>query len=160
MSSFSNIAMKSASRIVLLALALAGTRAMAQQPVPARAGATVTLSLDDALRLVQTASQTIEVARADLLRARGWTYREMEESGVLLPVIEAACEYRRPARYDDEVAIRTTAEIVSPVRMTFNYEITVKGEAGVAAIGHTTHAATDLKGKPCRIPARVLEVFA
>ena len=44
-----------------------------------------------------------EVARADLLRTLGWTYREMEEAGVLLPVIEAHCEYRRPARYDDEV---------------------------------------------------------
>ena len=46
-----------------------------------------------------------EVGRTDLLRGLGWTYREMEESGVMLPVIEAHCEYRRPARYDDPLIV-------------------------------------------------------
>ena len=42
----------------------------------------------------------------------GWTYREMEdEDGTMLPVIEAHCEYRQPARYDDEIEIRTTGEL-------------------------------------------------
>ena len=58
-----------------------------------------------------------EVARTDLLRTLGWTYREMEDSGVMLPVIDAHCEYRRPARYDDEVEVRTTGRLTSPVRM-------------------------------------------
>jgi len=101
-----------------------------------------------------------EVARADLLRSLGWTYREMEESGVFLPVIEAHCEYRRSARYDDEVEIRTTGSVVSPVRMTFEYRISIKGQAGVAAVGRTSHAATSADGRPCRLPARVREVFA
>ena len=55
-----------------------------------------------------------EVARTDLLRTLGWTYREMEDSGVLLPVIDAQCEYRRPARYDDEVEVRATGRLTSP----------------------------------------------
>ena len=76
-----------------------------------------------------------EVARADLMRTLGWTYREMEESGVFLPVIEAQCEYRRPARYDDEIEIRTTGTVVSAVRMTFEYRIHIKGQPGVAAVG-------------------------
>ena len=101
-----------------------------------------------------------EVARADLLRSLGWTYREMEESGVILPVIEAHCEYKRPARYDDEIEIRTSASIESPVRMTFTYQISIKGEAGVAAVGHTCHAATTPEGRPCRLPDRVRELFA
>lgn len=104
-----------------------------------------------------------EVARADLMRSMGWTYRQMEESGVILPVIEAHCEYKRPARYDDEIEVRTTASIESPVRMTFTYEISIKhdrGEAVVAATGHTCHAATTPEGKPCRLPDRVREVFA
>ena len=42
-----------------------------------------------------------EVARCDLLRALGSTYRDLEARGVMLPVIEARCEYRTPARYDD-----------------------------------------------------------
>ena len=101
-----------------------------------------------------------EVARADLLRSLGWTYREMEESGVLLPVIDAHCEYRRPARYDDEVEIHTTGSLVSPIRMTFTYRITLKGQDALIASGRTIHAATTTDGRPCRLPARVREVFA
>src|SRR5262245_20648319 len=48
-----------------------------------------------------------EVARTDLLRAAGWTYRGLEADGFALPVIEAHCDYRKPALYDDEIDIRT-----------------------------------------------------
>jgi acyl-CoA thioester hydrolase len=101
-----------------------------------------------------------EVARTDLLRTLGWTYREMEDSGVLLPVIEAHCEYRRPARYDDEIEIRTEGQLTSPVRMEFQYEVSVKGQAGLTASGHTAHAATGRDGRPCRLPERIRGVFA
>jgi acyl-CoA thioester hydrolase len=100
-----------------------------------------------------------EVARADLLRSLGWTYREMEAAGVSLPVIEAHCEYARPARYDDEIEIRTEGEMVSPVRMRFNYTVRRQADQVVAAHGHTVHAAVDASGRPCRLPARVREVF-
>jgi acyl-CoA thioester hydrolase len=101
-----------------------------------------------------------EVARADLLRTLGWTYREMEDTGVFLPVIDAQCEYRRSARYDDEVEIRTTGRLISPVRMEFQYEVFVKGQSDAAAVGRTIHAATGPDGRPCRLPGRVREVFA
>ena len=101
-----------------------------------------------------------EVARADLLRTQGWSYREMEHSGVSLPVIEAHCEYRRAARYDDELEVRTVGRVLSPVRMEFNYEVVRLEDGLVAATGRTVHAALDTNGKPCRLPARVREVFA
>jgi acyl-CoA thioester hydrolase len=101
-----------------------------------------------------------EVARADLLRSLGWTYREMEEAGIILPVIEAHCEYRRPARYDDEIEVRTEGQIVSPVRMKFTYTVLRRADAVVSAEGYTLHAAVDSNGRPCRLPARVREVFA
>ena len=101
-----------------------------------------------------------EVARTDLLRTLGWTYREMELSGVSLPVIEAHCEYARPARYDDEIEIRTTGRMLSPVRMEFNYEVRLTTDAAVAATGRTTHASVDQSGRPCRMPERVREAFA
>ena len=101
-----------------------------------------------------------EVARADLLRSRGWTYREMEAAGVSLPVIEAHCEYARPARYDDEIEIRTEGQMVSPVRMRFDYTVVRRADQVVAAQGHTLHAAVDASGRPCRLPARVREVFS
>ena len=101
-----------------------------------------------------------EVARADLLRNLGWSYREMEHSGVSLPVIEAHCDYRRAARYDDELEIRTLGRLLSPVRMEFTYEVRGREDGLVAATGRTVHAAMDLRGKPCRLPERVREVFA
>ena len=101
-----------------------------------------------------------EVARADLLRALGWTYNEMEASGVSLPVIEAQCEYQRPARYDDEIEVRTEGEMVSAVRMRFTYTVVRRADDVVSARGYTVHAALDRAGRPCRLPARIKQVFA
>lgn len=100
-----------------------------------------------------------EVARADLLRTLGWTYREMEESGVGLPVIEARCEYRAPARYDDEIVILTEGWLRSPVRMEFRYRISRKADGVVSAEGMTMHAAVGNDGRPCRLPARIRNAF-
>jgi len=101
-----------------------------------------------------------EIARAELLREHGWSCRDMEESGVILPVIEAHCEYRRPARYDDQVEVQATGRLTSPVRMEFLYEVAVKGQAGIVATGRTTHAALSRDGRPCRVPDRIREAFA
>ena len=59
----------------------------------------------------------------------------------MLPVIEAHCEYQRPARYDDEIEVRTEGVMLSPVRMKFNYTIVRREDQSVAASGHTVHAA-------------------
>ena len=101
-----------------------------------------------------------EVARADLLRGAGWTYREMEAAGVMLPVVEASCEYRRPARYDEEIEIRTEGRLCSPVRMEFVYDVVLKSTNERAASGRTLHAALGSDGRPCRLPDRIREVFA
>jgi acyl-CoA thioester hydrolase len=101
-----------------------------------------------------------EVARADLLRSRGWSYRDMEHAGVSLPVIEAHCEYHRPARYDDELEIRTEGRMLSPVRMEFTYQVRLGPEQTLAASGRTVHAALDASGRPRRLPVRIREVFA
>jgi acyl-CoA thioester hydrolase len=100
-----------------------------------------------------------EVARTDLLRSLGWTYREMETSGVFLPVIEAHCHYRRSARYDDELEVKAVGILMSPVRMSFDYEVFVKGSPEAVANGRTVHAALDREGRPCRLPSRVREAF-
>jgi acyl-CoA thioester hydrolase len=100
-----------------------------------------------------------EVARADLLRSLGWTYREMEESGVTLPVIEARCQYKAPARYDDEIVIRTEGWMRSPVRMEFAYTVARRADEVVSAAGITVHAALGRDGRPCRLPDRIREAF-
>lgn len=96
-----------------------------------------------------------EVGRTEWLRDSGWTYREMEVDGVSLPVIEAHAEYRRPARYDDDIRISTRMRVLTPVRVRFDYEVWRDGEDSPLATGHTVHAALDANGRPCRLPARV-----
>jgi len=100
-----------------------------------------------------------EVARVEWLRQGGWSYRDMEHDGTALPVIEAHCEYRQPARYDDEIEIAARATLLTPVRIRFDYEVVRVAEGSLAALGHTVHAAVDAGGKPCRLPPRVREML-
>ena len=100
-----------------------------------------------------------EVGRTDLLRQLGWTYREMEKTGVRLPVIEVECTYRSPARYDDEIEVRTTGRLLSGVRVEFTYEAVVLPGGVSSAVGVTRHAALNVNGRPCRLPERIREAF-
>ena len=100
-----------------------------------------------------------EVGRTDLLRSAGWSYRMMEQEGLALPVIEAHCTYRQPARYDDELEVRTLGRILTPVRVHFEYSLLRVGEDAPLAVGHTVHAALGTDGRPRRLPAAVLELL-
>jgi acyl-CoA thioester hydrolase len=100
-----------------------------------------------------------EVGRTDLLRDQGWSYRDMEHQGLLLPVLEAHCEYRRPAKYDDEIEIRTAALLLSPVRIRFDYELVRPGDEELLAGGHTVHAVLDQSGRPTRLPEPIRQLL-
>jgi acyl-CoA thioester hydrolase len=101
-----------------------------------------------------------EVGRTDWLRETGWSYREMEADGYSLPVIEARCTYHESARYDDEIEVRTTSTLASPVRIQFLYEVVRAADGTKLASGMTTHAALDRSGRPCRLPDRVRTLFS
>jgi acyl-CoA thioester hydrolase len=133
------------------------------RPVPtSRSTVRVRYAETDKMGVVYYANYFVwfEVARADLLRSLGWSYREMEYSGVSLPVIEAHCAYHRAARYDDELEVSAEARLLSPVRMEFTYQVRRVHDATLSASGKTVHAALDASGRPCRLPARLQEVFA
>jgi acyl-CoA thioester hydrolase len=101
-----------------------------------------------------------EVGRTDLLREHGWSYRNMEADGYALPVVEAHCQYAHPARYDDELDVRTTGTLLSPVRVRFDYEVVrADNTETVIASGHTVHAVLDAAGRPRRLPERVRELL-
>ena len=100
-----------------------------------------------------------EVGRTDLLRREGWSYREMESNGFALPVVEAHCAYRQSARYDDELDIRTSGLMLSPVRVRFDYAVVRANDGIVLAEGHTVHASLDPTGRPRRLPEPMLNLF-
>jgi acyl-CoA thioester hydrolase len=83
----------------------------------------------------------------------------MEKAGVSLPVIEVFCQYHQPARYDDELEIRTRATQLTPVRIRFDYEVVRLADGTASASGHSVHAALNQAGRPCRLPDRVLEML-
>ena len=101
-----------------------------------------------------------EVGRTDLLREAGWSYRDMETDGFALPVIEAQCTYRESAKYDDDIEVRTTGAMLSPIRVQFTYEIVRSADEATLATGTTVHATLDRAGRPCRLPERVRTVLS
>ena len=101
-----------------------------------------------------------EVGRCELLRSLGSSYRDLEAVGFMLPAIEAHCEYRGPARYDDDLTILTQGRLMSPVRVRFDYEVQRPADQVVTAVGHTVHAVVDREGCPARLPAEIQKVLS
>lgn len=91
-----------------------------------------------------------EQARTDWLRARGTSYRDLEDSGTLLVVVETGLHFRKPAAYDEEVLVHARLTEVRGPRLRFEYE--VRRDAALLATGFTVLASTDRHGRPCRPP--------
>ena len=91
-----------------------------------------------------------EIARTELLRASGESYRRMEERGLLVVVVKAECRFRRPARYDDVVKVQTTVARVGAVKIEHEYRMSRDGE--LLATGHVTLAVVDRNGNVQRVP--------
>jgi acyl-CoA thioester hydrolase len=91
-----------------------------------------------------------EMGRTELLRQRGISYRDVEDSGHLLVVVEVGCKFKRPAYYDDMLTLRTTVERVTHVKIVHRYEVFRDGL--LLAEGHSTLACVDREGKPQALP--------
>ena len=101
-----------------------------------------------------------EIGRTELMRGKGITYRDLEDDGVFLPVIEAACVYHAPARYDDLLRVITRVEEAGGVRVAFAYRVESEADGRLLATGRTRHAAVDRAGRPRRLPAALRERLA
>ncbi|MBI5690906.1 MAG: acyl-CoA thioesterase [Verrucomicrobia bacterium] len=99
-----------------------------------------------------------EVGRTTLLKELGLAYRQLEEEGYRLPVLEVAAKYLRPAVYDDTLTIVTRLKEKPLLRIRLEYE--VRREHELLATGHTVHAFIDREGRPVRPPASAVAVFA
>lgn len=94
-----------------------------------------------------------EIGRTDYCRQRGFAYRDMEkEDGLCIIVAEARCRYKAPARYDDEIEVRTCLKEVRRRVLVFDYEIYRRPDDELLAEGETVHVITDLSGRPRALP--------
>ena len=96
-----------------------------------------------------------EMGRTELLRAsaaNGMDYRQMEEQGVLMAVARLEIRYKKPARYDDVLELRTTLTDVGHVKLEHGYELLRASDGALLATGETTLACLDRDGKPRELP--------
>ena len=102
----------------------------------------------------------MEVGRVEHCRSAGVVYRDMEANdGVALAVAEAGCRYRSPARYDDELIIRTSVPEANPRLVRFEYEILHAESGKLLATGFTRHVFVNREMRPTRLPAKYYALF-
>lgn len=101
-----------------------------------------------------------EFSRMEFFRARGGSYQEMEREGYMLPIAEAGCQYKAPARYDDLLLIRPRVSALRRASLTFTYEVVREAEPStLLCTGHTLHACVGRDGKPRRFPDMFVRLF-
>jgi acyl-CoA thioester hydrolase len=96
-----------------------------------------------------------EVGRTNLLRESGLPYRELEDQGYYLPVIEVGAKFHRPARYDDTLIVVTTLKERPLLRIRLDYEVR-RGE-DLLVTGFTVHSFINKAGTPVRPPPAFAE---
>ena len=89
----------------------------------------------------------MEEARMDYLRQLGINYREMEEEGILCPIVNVKCEYRRPVRFGDAVLISVQIKKYNGVKLVLSYRITCEADGEIHAAGETTLGFLNREGK-------------
>ena len=91
-----------------------------------------------------------EMGRTELLRASGYTYRDMEAAGLFVVVARLECRFHRPARYDDLLRLRTIVTRVTTARLEHDYQL-YRGEE-LLAESHVVMCCVDKSGTPQRLP--------
>lgn len=98
-----------------------------------------------------------EIARTEMLRSTGISYKELEEMGVMLPVTEMKTKYLKPGKYDDLITIRVTIRKKPAIRIIFEYELFNESNE-LLNQGETTLVFVNMeKNKPCMPPQLFLD---
>lgn len=101
-----------------------------------------------------------ERARNELMRACGYTYRECEAEGWMLPVIHAELDYKSPAKYDDLLEVTAYVQDAKGVRLEIACEVRRKGEEQILVKGFTRHCFVSTETfRPIAPPERLMAVL-
>lgn len=100
-----------------------------------------------------------EVARVELLRNNGISYKELEEAGIMLPVLKLEVNYHKPAKYDDLLTIKTEIKKQPSITIEFHFKI-YNEENELLTTGFTSLVFIDMKrNRPTRPPKVILDLF-
>lgn len=95
-----------------------------------------------------------EVGRSQFCNDCGFSYRDMErETGLFMIVAEANCRYKTPARYEDDLIIRTQISELTRRTLRFSYEIS-RADGALVATGETLHVLINSEGRPSSVPEK------
>ncbi len=101
-----------------------------------------------------------EVGRVEFIRQLGLSYRDMErEEGCMIVVVEATARYKSPARYDDQLLVRTRLASIRGSIIRFHYSIVRESDETLLCEGETVHLVVGRNMKRAPIPSRYLELF-
>ena len=104
-------------------------------------------------------AQYFEMGRVEWLRNMGISYKWMEDNGIMLPVVSLTMNYKKPARYDDLLTIKTKMLKLSSVKIEFDYEITNENNE-LLTTGYSVLVFVDMKtGRPTAPPEYILNLF-
>ena len=121
----------------------------------------VRYSETDQMRVVYHGNyaQYFEVGRVEWLRNKGVSYKWMEENGIMLPVVSLTMNYKKPARYDELLTLKTILKKQTTVKIEFDYEL--YNEAGeLLTTGNSILVFVDMKtGKPIAPPTNIFELL-
>ena len=92
-----------------------------------------------------------ELGRVAFLRQLGFSYSEMEEDGMHLPLVEVRCRYKHPARYDDEITVRTRLAQMRTSLLRFRFEVVRKSDERLLAEGESVHMVVGNDLRPTRL---------
>jgi len=93
-----------------------------------------------------------EMGRTELLRENGLAYKNLEQAEIFFVVADLSVKYRRPALYDEQLHLKTTASRVTAARVEHTYELIDAKTKIILAEGSSTLACVDNNGKPRRVP--------
>jgi acyl-CoA thioester hydrolase len=100
-----------------------------------------------------------EQARGAWCRARGFSYKDLEAIGYMLPVVEVYARYKGEVRYDDEIKVRVWLEETKRSAVLFKYQVVGMEDTKVKTEGHTWHVLMGRERKATTIPPHVQEMF-
>lgn len=101
-----------------------------------------------------------EIGRVELLRQLGFSYRDMEDlDGCGIAVIDARCRYKAPARYDDQIIVRTRLKYIRESLIQFEYELMRADDGILLAEGDTTHIVVDREMNKVSLPGKYVTAF-
>lgn len=121
----------------------------------------VRYSETDQMRVVYHGNyaQYFEMGRVEWLRKKGVSYKWMEDNGIMLPVVSLIMNYKKPARYDDLLTLKTTLKNQSTVKIEFDYELYNEAQE-LLTTGSSILVFVDMKtGRPIAPPTYILELL-